>query len=643
MITFRAFVRVTIGLLAVASTAAAEPSLSLPGAPFQGPAPAMQKRLRLALDAPAYTLSLEAVTASERAAAVKAATVADKRLPLQIGFARSVPAGIAQIDLISLDWQIMSGGGHAARIVLESPEASAIRAELVLTGGADGLMFRFRGNAPDAQVFGPYTWAELEAAARWTPVLEGSSAILDIEVDDRTPLAGKILAVPRISHLSVAGAELAPGRLKRTQDIGRSGSCNIDIACVSNPTSDMLLAAAAAAQIVFTESGNTFLCSGTLVNSRDASGTSQQIPYFVTAHHCVGSSTAASTINFYWFFQAATCESRAVPNFQVTAGGASLLYTSYDVDLTFLRMNNNPPQGTFLAGWDAAPVFPGVSVISLHHPQGDLKKYSAGQSVDFAHDFDDVQSPGNFVPQGMYLRIAWSQGTTEPGSSGGGVYTRSAEGLYQLRGVLHGGDASCQDPHGLDYFSRLDLAYPSLSQYLAGVSQPAPGSNAIEYYNVDLDHYFLTSFPDETQSVEAGAAGRGWVRTGYSFKVGGGASPPLASANVCRFYGNPQTNPATGKRLGPNSHFYTADAPECAQVRRDPGWVFETGNAFTVQVPLGASCPNNTLPVFRVYNNGFAANNSNHRYTTSLTVYEFMLTQKWSGEQTVMCAPAPAV
>ena len=198
------------------------------------------------------------------------------------------------------------------------------------------------------------------------------------------------------------------------------------------------------AQIAFTDSGSTYLCTGSLINSTDASGVPQQIPYFVTAHHCVGNSTSASTINFYWFFQAATCDSLAVPNFQVTAGGASLLYTSYDVDLTFLRMNNNPPQGTFLAGWDATPVFPGVNVIALHHPLGDLKKYSAGQSVDFAHDFDDVQSPGNFVPQGSYLRITWSQGTTEVGSSGGGVYTRSTGGQYQLRGVLHGGDASCQ-------------------------------------------------------------------------------------------------------------------------------------------------------------------------------------------------------
>jgi hypothetical protein len=641
MINFRAFVLLAGSLLAVVTNASTEPLLSMPGAPFRGSGQISQKQLRLPLDAPARMLTLAAVTAAEQAAAAGPATIADKRMPLQIGFARSVPGDMAQVDLEGLAWQDMGDGSRTARIVLESPAAAAIRAELVLTGAPDGLSFRFGSNVPGAQVFGPYTWTELEAAARWTPVLEGTSAIIDIEVATGVSASGKMLTIPRVSHLTLSGADLAPDPLKRAQDIGTSGRCNIDIACIANPSTDLLLAAAAVAQIVFTDSGRTYLCTGELVNSRNAAGVAQQIPYFVTAHHCVGTSTAASTINFYWFFQAATCNSLTVPNYQITAGGASMLYTSYDVDLTFMRMNNNPPQGTFLAGWDATPVFAGANVIALHHPNGDLKKYSAGQSVDFAHDFDDVQNPGTFVPQGMYLRINWSQGTTEVGSSGSGVYTRSTSGEYQLRGVLHGGAASCQTPQGLDYFARFDLAYPSISQYLAGIAQPAAGINAIEYYNLDLDHYFLTSFADETQFVESGGAGRAWVRTGYTFMVGGGAPLSPTNASVCRFYGNPQINPATGLRRGPNSHFYTADAGECAQVKRDIGWVYEA-IAFAIQVPQGASCPNNTIPVFRLYNNGFATNNSNHRYTTSSVIYQFMLTQNWSGESTVMCAPAPA-
>lgn len=633
MINFRVLVMLAGSLLAAAATAIAAPPLAMPGAPFQGSAPVAQKQLRLAVDAPAEMLTLGPITEAERATAARAAAVTDKRVPLQIGFARDVPSEIGLIDLSALAWIDLGDGRRAARIVLESPAAAAIRAELMLTGSAQGLSFRFGSNTPGAQVFGPYAWEELQPVSRWSPVLEGASAIIDIELAPGASPAGRFLTIPLVSHLTAAGADLALEQIKRVGDIGRAGKCNVDIACVANPSSDLLNASASVAQIVFTDAGNTYLCTGSLVNSRDASGVSQQIPYFVTANHCVGNSTAAGTINFYWNFQAVACDSQTVPNYQVTAGGASLLYTSYDIDLTFLRMNNSPPPGVFLAGWDATPVFPGTSVVSLHHPSGDLKKITTGQSVDFAHDFDDLQNPGIFVPQGIYLRASWTQGTTEVGSSGGGVYTRGANGQYQLRGILHGGEASCQAPQGLDYYGRFDLAYPSISQYLAGVSQPTAGSNTIEYYNVDLDHYFMTSFPDETLSIETGGAGRGWVRTGYSFPTGG------SGASVCRFYGNPQLDAATGKRKGPNSHFYTADASECAQVKLDPGWVYEA-IAFAIRVPVGAACPASTVPVFRLYNNGFASNDSNHRYTTSQVVYQFMLTQRWSGEQTVMCAPA---
>jgi hypothetical protein len=35
---------------------------------------------------------------------------------------------------------------------------------------------------------------------------------------------------------------------------------------------------------------------------------------------------------------------------------------------------------------------------------------------------------------------------------------------------------------------------------------------------------------------------------------------------VCRFYGSPEIDPATGMRRGPNSHFYTIVAEEFAAV-----------------------------------------------------------------------------
>jgi hypothetical protein len=43
---------------------------------------------------------------------------------------------------------------------------------------------------------------------------------------------------------------------------------------------------------------------------------------------------------------------------------------------------------------------------------------------------------------------------------------------YFLRGGLLGGAASCDDRSGIDIFSRLDLAYPSLAPYLSPPNAP---------------------------------------------------------------------------------------------------------------------------------------------------------------------------
>ena len=69
-----------------------------------------------------------------------------------------------------------------------------------------------------------------------------------------------------------------------------------------------------------------------------------------------------------------------------------------------------------------------------------------------------------------------------------------------------------------------------------------------------------------------------------------------------------------------------------------PGWHFESYDFSATPLVAGA-CPNGTVPVYRGYNNGFATNDSNHRYTTSLIIYNGQIAVGWSGEGVVFCAP----
>jgi len=164
---------------------------------------------------------------------------------------------------------------------------------------------------------------------------------------------------------------------------------------------------------------------------------------------------------------------------------------------------------------------------------------------------------------------------------------------------------------------------------LLPIAAGAATATAVEFYNTTLRHYFLSAYPEEVAGVDSGTAGPGWVRTGGQFTVYTDAAPGRAA--VCRFYGTP------GK--GPNSHFYTADATECEIVKKDPGWTFEA-IAYHVGLPTPAgACPDGMYIVYRSYNNRFAQNDSNHRFTVDPTAQLRMPRQGYAPEGPVMCVP----
>ena len=161
-------------------------------------------------------------------------------------------------------------------------------------------------------------------------------------------------------------------------------------------------------------------------------------------------------------------------------------------------------------------------------------------------------------------------------------------------------------------------------------SAPSPPTGVqrtvIEYRNDSLDHYFLTADADEAAMLDAGSVVPGWTRTGMAFKASErGAVPGLPA---CRFFGTPG--------VGPNSHFYTVDAAECAKVRSNPDWTFEA-IAFAVEAAGVGVCPEGRVPVTRLYNDG-KGGQANHRYLTSRSEIERMTGERWRIEGPVFCA-----
>jgi hypothetical protein len=192
------------------------------------------------------------------------------------------------------------------------------------------------------------------------------------------------------------------------------------------------------------------------------------------------------------------------------------------------------------------------------------------------------------------------------------------------------------DPSGAVYAS--DPQWWHLARIEVAANTPSDAT-IVEFHNAALGHYFITADAAEAAAIDAGSAGPGWARTGQAWKTWKRGPIPGAT-QVCRFYGSTDIDPSTKSRRGPNSHFYTVQPGECAGVKLDAGWTYEGAGSFWMLKAVNGSCAPGTRPIYRAYNNGYARNDSNHRYTTSATIYSQMVAAGWSGEGVVMCAPA---
>jgi lysyl endopeptidase len=596
---------------------------------------------RITLTAPALA---ESQGASPKSAAAPATGKAStKRSRARVGFARPLPASENVVPLSALPWQDLGSGIRAARITVSSPGAGGLRIGLTLTLPPPGLALRFRGSTPGAAVQGPIPAARIAAdEVYWSPLLDGDTGVVELSLPQGVSFDGATIGLPMLSHLSLNSASLK--QADPLHNIGQSAACEIDVACIVAPLKQQAATAInATARILLIEHGNSYLCSGTLLNDSASSGA----PWFYTANHCLedesgdyaaakGSPAAvARTFQTYWLFQSDACgvDSAANVNFSVLTSGTTLLARSVDYDWALVRLNDaSPPPGATFAAWNGNGMLAAdAAVDGIHHPQGDLKKFSQG-AVKSYRTYDDGSS---------FIQMIWSQGITEPGSSGSGLFTLDAsKSFLEMRGGLYGGVSTCAIPQGVDEYSRLDVALPLVAQYLTpGTASPTQTTPTVEYYNAALDDYFITASPAEIQALDNGTF-QGWVRTGLRFLAyTDPAAAPATAQPVCRYY----VAPAYG-----DSHFYSASPAECAEVGRlfAAQWVFESSTVFYILLPDQATgaCPAGSRGVYRFMNN---ANGLHHRYTAEVDVRDSIIADGgWTQEgygtppnAPVMCTP----
>jgi hypothetical protein len=203
--------------------------------------------------------------------------------------------------------------------------------------------------------------------------------------------------------------------------------CTENAACVDIPAA-IDAARPAYASILFKSGPFYYICSGGLIADSDAS---TEIPYFLTANHCVSGNREANSLETFFHYVQSSCQavSCALPA-AFSTKGATIIATNRTGDYTLLRLSQDPPTGSVFLGWSDTPVAfsSGTDLYRISHPGGAPQAYSE-------HSVDASAPTCRSWPRGERIYSRDIFGATEGGSSGSPVLNAGAEIVGQLTGT----------------------------------------------------------------------------------------------------------------------------------------------------------------------------------------------------------------
>jgi len=369
--------------------------------------------------------------------------------PVPLRFAAPVPVRLSS----SADgtWERLPDGGSLWRLRVVSPGALSLHFGLgtfrlppggtfhVYPAGAE----RAAGGLPEQAVYeGPYEAADASPEGElWTPVVPGDDVVLELYVPAGASTPAEVEIV-RVGHDYRGFA-----RFLREAG-GKSGDCNIDVICSDGDNWRKEIRSVAVYQLG--GPGGSFVCTGTLLNSLDPA----RPPLFLTANHCDIDLNNDQTMVVYWKYEAPGCGVTGDNgDLSLNQIGAQLLANWASSDFALVRLSQTPAANfePYYSGWDAREASRPASGVAIHHPNCDEKAISFNDNALRVTGYMQTPEPGD----GTHWRIdQWERGTTEPGSSGSGLWDPD----HRLVGQLHGGYASCSSITS-DWYGRLSRSW----------------------------------------------------------------------------------------------------------------------------------------------------------------------------------------
>ena len=351
----------------------------------------------------------------------------------------------------------------------DNPDGSEVIVLIIKSSGASGIGVHFRnfaladgeevyvyGAAGQSVVFGPFTnkgpW---DSGEFWSGTVDGDTIV--IEFYKRTEENGKGFEIFEVSHIFT---ELDWRLRSNEPDVL---NCEVDATCYADAEKN------AVGRILFNDIG-LHVCTGTLLNDL----AQDQTPYFLTANHCVNTQAVAQTVEVYWFYQTTSCNSGILRSWFHSPPGANLLAAQSSNDFSLVRLQNSAPAGAYFSGWTSVAQSTGTSVFGLHHPGGGLPP-----SIDsyLRRATGTITSTNYNCPASGLVtayRADWTSGTTEPGSSGSGLFTSTG---HYLVGVISCGPIppTCSGANTL--YSKFASFYSQIRPYIGSHTPSPPVAN----------------------------------------------------------------------------------------------------------------------------------------------------------------------
>ncbi|MCI0567836.1 MAG: trypsin-like peptidase domain-containing protein [Acidobacteria bacterium] len=362
--------------------------------------------------------------------------------------------------------QTTPDGGFVWAMALESAGAGGLRVHiggLKLPGDADLYFY-----SPDGQAFGPYSGKGHNGSGDfWTNTVFGSKGVVQLRYygpNAAEDLKGVSFVVSEVGHI---GPKFSQGLIAATESF-----CSFNVPCIENASchngTPADPAKSAVALMQWIQGAFIYTCTGGLIADSD---TGSQIPYFLTANHCLSSNSVASNLETYFQFSI-SCGSTSCPG-QTNPGGiqrlgASVMATGSAGDFTLLQLSQAPPGGSVFLGWNNAPVANtnNAPLYRISHPAWAPQAWSS--------DSVSTTAPTcNGWPRGQRIYSRTTGGGTEGGSSGSPVVNASSQIVGQLSGACGTNvNNDCDHVNNATVDGAFAYYWPSVEPFLGGACVP---------------------------------------------------------------------------------------------------------------------------------------------------------------------------